>query len=203
MSFLPAILTGISALSAHEQNRKAQRTAEEGLNMEREAVRRKNDLFDTLYGLVTEADKAGEFNPDKRIADVNADSLKSQAAAERSVASSAAILGYKPGDTLPLQNIKGVSESYDLSRRAQDRAIRDEAFGRKLNAYRSLDSPTEGITVGRDINNAGMSRSQDTSGLWAAIMPFIQEKKKAMAPRSSLGNFNTVNTAFRGAFRGR
>lgn len=181
---IPAVIGGIIA---QDQNRKANNLANRGLSMQEQAAARENALFDALMGVVKSADASGEFDPNKRIAQMNEDSFARQGMAENLNAGASRILGYRPGDSTPIAGLRGVSERFELDRRAQDNAIRNDAFNRRYNAYRGVTAPMGQAMVGQNLYNAGTSRQQDLSGFVSALMPFLQGQ-----PRTQTQTVNPV-----------
>lgn len=175
---LPWVTAGIGAVMGQDQNRRASRQQQEGLDMQKETLARKNELFDLLKGIVTGADAAGEFNPNTRIQMMNESSLAREGKVQEASAGASRILGYRPGDSVPISNMRGTSENFELNRRDQENQIRNEAFARRLGAYGSLNAPSEGIAVGQNLYNAGESQRSDLTGLFQSIMPFLNQQKQ-------------------------
>ena len=177
-----AIPAAIGAVVGQDQNRRARNQQQEGINMQRDVLAKQEAWRKFLMDMVTKSDQSGEFNPEQRIGRLNDISFANQGRAQDASAGASRILGYRPGDSTPLTAQRGISESYDLNRRAQNNDIYNNSFARRLGAYESIGAPgSEGLQVGQSISQNGASQQQDLSGLISSFL-----NSRTMQPRQRM-----------------
>lgn len=178
----------IGAVVAQDQNRRAANQQQQALNMQNEVLRRRNELFDQLKGLIAQADSNGVYDPQKRWESARAVMDFDQKRAQEASAGASAALGYRPGDTAPLDAQKGISESYGIKRGALQNDIFRQSWADKLGAYQGLlgDVPMEGLNVGAQRYGMAQNQMQDMSGLFSALMPLFQGGAKTSQPTQNV-----------------
>lgn len=145
-------------------------------------------LFDKNYQTVAQADAAGEFDPEKRIKQVQADLTKQQGIATANTGATLKGMGYKPGDGTITDQIGGIGAKYGDEFARLSNEIRNDAFNRKLSAYRSVDPTVLNPAIQTSTNAANYYQqkadSVDYSGVVSLISNLPNLKKQ---PEYSLG----------------
>jgi hypothetical protein len=132
-------MAGVVDMITGDSNRKAQKSADRASKGQEAIAKRITDLFDTMMGKVQGYENAGGFNPDKQLALADQQTSEARGTDMANDASTAKILGYRPGDTVPLDNLRAIDQKYKLKSEAQRYDIRQNAFGRLLNSYSALN----------------------------------------------------------------
>jgi hypothetical protein len=176
---VPAVLGLGGLLMQNESNRKAQKSQDKLTGKQSDLIKRQTMLFDSLRDIVMGADKAGQFDPTRRLEQLQADTEYYAGRDIGNTAGAARTLGYRPGDTAPLKQIRSIDSAYKLNYAQEAAKIRQSAFTDKLSAFRSIDPSAlnPGIqTYGQQAQVAG-SQQQPLSGLVGAIQPFLGSQK--------------------------
>jgi hypothetical protein len=190
---LPAAL-GLGGLFLQNQaNKDASKTANRATGNQKELIKRQTELFDKIAGIVSGADAAGQFDPQKQLDQLQSDT---QYYANRDIgntAGAARTLGYRPGDSAPLKSIRSIDSAYKLQYGQQANQIRQNAFNEKLSAYRAIDPSAlnPGIqTYGQQAQQA-QSQVGGLGQLAGFVQPFLQQKQSAK-PAVNLGNLGLL-----------
>lgn len=182
-SLIPAALTYLGNQSAQSAANKASAKANQ-------LTDRQVKLFDTLMGLVQDADGRGAFSPDERLKQLGMDFKTGQEA----TAGAARIAGYKPGDS-PVRD-ELTSRTMDYSKMAGD--IRRSALFDKIGAYKGIDPSQLNPAIGQYNNQQQMalSRMQDPSGILSGLMGTMGKQKDPFADFQSSFRLPSGNTNF-------
>lgn len=161
MAFLASL---IPAAVGYLANQSAQKSANRAQAKAAELTDRQTRLFDTLMGIVENADKSGEFNPDERLRQLGVDFQTGQ----EQTAGAARIAGYRPGDS-PVRD-ELTSRTLDFAKMRGD--IRRSALLDKIGAYRGIDSSTlnPGIQQANNQQQMALGQMQDPSGLLSGLI---------------------------------
>lgn len=176
---VPAVLGLGGLLMQNEANRKSQKSQDKLTGKQSDLIKRQTMLFDSLRDIVMNADKAGQFDPTSRLNQLQSDTEYYAGRDIGNTAGAARTLGYRPGDTAPLKQIRSIDSAYKLNYAQEAAKIRQSAFTDKLSAFRSIDPSAlnPGIqTYGQQAQIAG-SQQQPLSGLVGAIQPFLGAQK--------------------------
>src|SRR5690349_1704495 len=128
-------MSGVVDMITGESSRKASKAADRASKGQEKIANKLVDLFDTMMGKVQSAEQSGQFDPTEQLKLASEQSDLSRARQQETNASTARILGYRPGDTAPLDAIKSTNQEFDLQNRQQAYDIRQNAFGRLMTAY--------------------------------------------------------------------
>lgn len=150
---------------------------------------RQTALFDKIYGLVSDADKSGEFNPEKRISQVQGDLTKQQGIATANTGATLKGMGYKPGDGTIADQVGGVNAKYSDEFARLTNEIRNDAFNRKLSAYRSVDPTALNPAIQTASNQANYYQQKADSVDYSGVVSLISQipNMKKTQPEYSLG----------------
>lgn len=132
-------MAGVVDMITGESNRKAAKAADRAGKGQEKIANRIVDLFDEMLAKVKGYESSGGFDPEKQLALADEQSAQARGQDLANDASTAKILGYRTGDTVPLDRMKATNEQYDLQRRQQRYDIRQNAFGRLLTAYQAVN----------------------------------------------------------------
>lgn len=168
---IPAVL-GAVGLYQNEQARKDQKKA---MNRSKKAEDRSRDVFEMLMGIVQDADKGGQFDPEKYIAQLETDDQRNQKTELDNIGGAARIMGYKPGDSVPQQTLSYAVERRKKSLDTLKTDLRRQTFLDKLNAYGSVNPGylNPQIQGGYNAAAAAGSRIQNPANFLGSVMPYL------------------------------
>jgi hypothetical protein len=172
---IPLVLGGASIYQGAQQNEMANRRADEAGKKQDELVKRQTELFDTIRGIVTAADKGGQFDPTQQLLQLDKDINKSSRQEGESLASAMRVAGYKPGDSEIGARQDAVTLKHRDARLSAANNIRQNSFLQKLQAYQAIGGQqlNPGIGVyGMQQQNA-MSQRPDMGGLLGSMQPYL------------------------------
>ena len=172
--------------SGQDSNRAAQMQAEHESRLQQQLIDRQTKLFDTMYSSAQTADRAGQFDPTQRINDAEASLNRNNDINMGNIAASARTMGYRPGDSAPLQDINAQNTDYKLAMATTADNIRRQAFQDKQAAY--------GAAGGVNLNGAmnatyqqqqlALGQRQSPFNFLSSIQPFLNQGQRS----SSSGN---------------
>lgn len=177
---IPAVLGAGGLFLQHQANQDAKKAANKATGNQKELIKRQTQLFDTLMGIVGDADKAGQFDPTSRLSQLQSDTEYYAGRDIGNTAGAARTLGYRPGDTAPLKQIRAIDSQYKLNYAQEAQKIRQGAFADKLSAYRAVDPSAlnPGIQTYGQNAQAAMGQQQPLSGMVGALQPFLMNQPK-------------------------
>jgi hypothetical protein len=177
---LPAALGVGGLLLQNDANNKARKDAKKASGKQSELIKRQTELFDTIRGIVGDYDKSGGFDPEKQIAQLGKDTEYYSSRDMGNTAGAARTLGYRPGDTGPLKQLRSIDSAYKLKYGQEANRIRTSAFADKLSAYRAIDpsSLNPGIQSYGQQAQAAQSQQGGLGGLAGVVQPFLQSQPK-------------------------
>lgn len=142
-------------------------------------VKRQSEAFDLLKGVIANAEASGQWDPNKRIAMQNAILDNAQSLDLGNQATAARVLGYRPGDSAPIDGMRATSNNYKLQKQAADQSIINDVFSQKLGAYGMLNSGSgslnSGIAAAGDQQRLALSQLQSPAGFLSAYLPYIMQ----------------------------
>jgi hypothetical protein len=163
----------ISGIAGGKSAKKAQNRAASG---QAEVAKRAVQLFDTIFGGAAAADKAGFFNSDAQIKQLEKDTARYEAEDLGGLAGAAKVAGYAPGDTVVtkmLENVKGKYRStLDNARLALRRSSLFDKLGAYAMAGQSGALGTAGSIYSQQYQQAANSQPR-AGGFFANLMPFF------------------------------
>jgi hypothetical protein len=177
---IPAGMGLLGTLMGSEENRKNRNAMNDANAAKNALIGRQTDLFDQIRGIVMRAQQSGQFDPNKRIAQMDADVNRAQKNDLNALSGAMKVSGYKPGDSEIATRQGAVQASYKAKRAALANDIRNNSFREQLEAFRAIDptSLNPGISAAQnDYMNARSSMVNPASGLMAMMsaIPFGQK----------------------------
>lgn len=160
----------------NQANQDAKSAAKKATGNQKEIIKRQTELFDKLAGIVSGADAAGQFDPQKKLDQLGKDTEYYASRDMGNAAGAARSLGYRPGDTAPLKSLRSIDSSYKLKYGQEAERIRSSAFTDKLSAYRAIDPSSLNPALGAYGNMAQQHQGQvqPLSPLVSAMQPYLQ-----------------------------
>lgn len=169
---LPWVVGAIGALSSQDQNRRANRQASEGMDLQREQAQREREIYDILMGKLEEAEGAGVWDAEKQIADLDKEFAAYEARDAGNTAGAMRIMGYKPGDSETINRTDAIKGKYRLERDSMASNIRRQLPLSRLQAYASLKAPNL-AGIGANMTAYGQSQRSDPTAMFGSIMPYL------------------------------
>jgi len=171
---------GIVDMITGDSNKKAANAAAKAGKGQEKIANRIVDLFDEMMGKIRGAEAGGMFDPTEqlRLADEQLGASKKQDMETN--ASTARMLGYRQGDTVPLDAMRATDQDYQLKRRQQNYDIRQNAFGRLLTSY-SAANPNSLQGAGQLLGNVQQSHlasMKDPSDFFRTALSFFPNATK-------------------------
>jgi hypothetical protein len=192
---VPAALGAAGLWMQNDANQSAKDASKKAQKGQDALLSRQTGLFDALSKIVQMADAAGEFDAtaknQKLLADTSAMSKKDMG----NQAGAFATMGYKPGDTPPIDMLSATAAKYQKYYSDQAQANRDQALWNKISAYRSIDPTALNTGIGvygqREATAAGQQTSLAPTVM--ALSPYIQgmfPKKTGVNTGATTGSSN-------------
>lgn len=175
---------------AKDANASALQQAQLNYLLQKGIVDRQTGLFDTLKGIVGNADAKGQFDPGTFLSLLRDDSALNERLDLGNAAGAMRIMGMRPGDSEFNTRSDAIRNKYDLQYRQQDAQIRQGLFNQKLGAYEGLASVLQGAGGNANGANAALqgqynamaqqaySQMQNPAGLLASILPYLQKNNQ-------------------------
>lgn len=166
---------GIVDMVTGESNRKAASAADRAGRGQEAIAKRLVELFDQMMGRVQGAERSGMFDPEEQLRLADRQTEFDRSRQQETNASTARILGYRPGDSVPLDASKATNQEYDLRKQQQRYDIRQNAFGRLLSAYQSVNpnSLSQAGNMYGNVMQGQLNRMQDPSNFFRTALSFF------------------------------
>lgn len=170
-------MSGITDFITGAGNRRLEGKADKASKSQKKVLDRIVAMYDDYMAQVKNEDMSGGlFDADSQIRMADEVSARGQEIDSASAASNAAILGYRKGDSVPMDALKAVNQDYDLQRRAQRFDIRQKVRGNRLAAR--ANAPIQGLAAasGGYGNQAQsyLAQMQDPSAFFRAALSYGQ-----------------------------
>jgi hypothetical protein len=169
---------GVASLaSGISGNKGAKKAADSAGNSQKQLAKRQVDLFDTIMAAVKGADSQGFFNPDKQLAQLEADTSRYESRDMGNTAGALRVAGYRPGDSEIGLNLGAIKSKYKLDFQRQSNDIRNNSLFNKLNAYGAAN----GVNLGQSMQVYGQqqqyanSQRQNPAGMFASLAPYFKK----------------------------
>ena len=214
-TWAPMALSGLGMIAGKDQARGQELIAEEANANQKELIKRQTALFDQILGMVKGADASGQFDPSAQLLKLDQDIQKGQTSDMEALSGAMRVAGYKPGDSEIGAQLRGVQKNYADRRLTMAQAIRDNAFDRKLNAYRGVDTQSlnPGIqTYGQNAATANQNAAGIGAGMFNGFQGmlgalankehWVASTKSPLTPAQQQGIINHVNTVAPGFLMG-
>jgi hypothetical protein len=178
---VPLAAAGITGLVGMDANKKAAKSADKSRKDQKALTQRQVDLFDTIRSIVEGADLGGQFDPERRIQDMERDVMRTSNTEQNNLAGALKVLGYKQGDSEIGKRVDSVNTKYRQYIGEQRGRIRQEAFADRLGAYRAInpESLNPGISTAGQQQQIAMSQMQNPGGFFGSVAQIMADPKYA------------------------
>lgn len=209
MDPISAGATALSLINGKGKERKASSLQDRALNLQEDQyalikplIERSIQLSGSAIDRILKADKDGQYDADSMIRKMESDDLKVQATRSGNYASSARILGYKPGDSVATDNLNEIDSEHQKYRDNMRYQMRSEAPRRFVSDLSSAiglgsQSMAQGSNATNQMSNtmlqhSGLLASQtpDPTGLLFSLLDSMKSQPAANTPEIS----STMNT---------
>jgi len=177
---IPAAVGALGIYSQSQANDSANSLAKKNQKSQDALIQRQVDQYDLLKAIVQAADKGGAFDPTSKIKQMQSDVSGQSKKDMQNQAGAYATMGYKPGDTPPIDALSATAAKYQNLYASKANEIRDTALWNKISAYKSLDSSSlnAGIqTYGQNATNA-QSQVKSLTPTLTSLAPYLNFPKK-------------------------
>lgn len=180
---VPAVLGAVGLMQQADANSSARKAASKAQSSQDALISRQTGLFDQIKQIVDLADKMGAFDPTQKLAQLSTDVSTQSKKDLGNQAGAFAALGYKPGDTPPIDALSATAAKYQKMYGEQAQAIRDNALWSKINAYRAIN-PSDlntGISVEGQRAATAQGQVKSLSPIISSLSPYLTDvfKKKS------------------------
>jgi hypothetical protein len=167
-------------LMQNEQNRKSNNAQKDARKGQDALMQRQIDLFDMLQRVVTDADKGGQFDPERQIAQLDKDVAKNQGRDMGNLGAGMSAAGYRPGDSEIGTRMDSVGLKYRDYRNRTANDIRTNSFLRKLQAYQGIGGQqlNPALSVYGQREHDAMGSMGNPSNFFSSIMPFLNKPQQ-------------------------
>lgn len=170
-----AVSTGLSAVSmasGKKANNAARKDANKANAQSQELEKRAIKLWDTLFKRAQEAEASGQFDAEKRIKELEADTGRYEARDTGNLAGAMRVFGYKGGDSEVGNRLDSVKVKYRSFLDNLRNQIRDNSWWQQQEAYQSaspaiLSGPMQGAS---NREASARSRIQNPSNFLGNLM---------------------------------
>jgi hypothetical protein len=196
---IPLVLAGGQAYLSNQQNEMADRRQKEAMKGQDALIGMQTDLFKVIKEAVTTAEKMGQFDPERQIAQLDKDVSKNQGRDMGNLGAGMNAAGYRPGDSEIGTRMDAVNLKYRDFRDRTANDIRNNAFTQKLQAYQAIGgqqlNPGIGV-MGQRAEMAGQQRG-NPGAFWQSLMPFLGQQKQQgsgfQLPGGGLESWKDIN----------
>lgn len=166
----------VGMIANQDSNRRAQNNVDENQEAQDRILDRQTGLFDLIQGIVQQADKDGQFDPDRMLAQLDKDVAQSKGRDMGALGAGLSAAGYKPGDSEVGTRMDDIALKYQDYRDRQATDIRQNSFLQKLNAYQGIGGQQLNPALSVYGQRAGDAQQnvQNPMGFFQSIMPFLQ-----------------------------
>ena len=186
MDPVSAGLGAVSLISGKNANKKAQKASDKAGASAQQMEQRLMRLWDTLFARAEAASKpGGDLDPEKRIANLEADTARYESRDLGNLTGAMRIGGYKPGDSEIGTRQDAVKIKYRSFLDNMRNEIRGQAFGEQTNAYLAAG----GVPLGQAMGSA-QGRQQNAQSQMQSPGGMFQGMLGAFRPKQQQG-FNT------------
>lgn len=190
MSFLPGLLLGGLGLLGQSQSNNAQEDiARQQLAQQNALISRQTQLFDALRQIAEQADQQGAFDPNRRLQLLQNQVDYDRNNALNSEAGAARALGYRPGDTAPLDSMNATRGSFDLQLRNLANQVINQSLANKIAAYSAANPSSLNAAMGALGENSrfAIGREIPLGGMLGALAPYLGNSPTSANPAPSTG----------------
>lgn len=168
MAFVVDLLTGEGNRRIERENRRL--TAEQLRNFERMAR-----LFDTAFGQAQGLVASGAFDPERLIRGLEAESRRAESKHLGNIAGAARTMGYRPGDTTPLTQLRAAYRQHQEFRDKLRYTTPADMAARQIGLFASV--PYGGLSAAnqaaQQLQHMNLSQMTNPLSFFAALMPYL------------------------------
>lgn len=177
---ISAGLGAVSLISGKNANKKAQSTADKARKSGQRLEDRVVNLWDTLFKRAQDAEKAGTFDPEKRIAALEKNTAEYESRDLGNLAGALTVAGARPGDSEVGTRLDAVKVKYRKFLDNMRDEIRTSSFWDQQNAYMSANpSYLSGAMAGSaNREQTALSQVQNPAGFLQNLLPTLAPQKK-------------------------
>ena len=174
----------LGAITQKDSNNQQENLAQQQLAQQQGLISRQENLFDTLQNIAKQADAQGYFDPTKRLNLMQGQVDYDRNNALRDEAGAANAMGYRPGDTVPVDQMNQTRGSFDLQLRQLANQIMNQSLANKIAAYSAANPSSLNAAMGTLGENArfDIGREQSLGGLMASLIPYLSQQQKQPSP---------------------
>lgn len=190
---LPVITGVVGLVSQMNAQKSAQSAADQALSLQEQQAQREAKLFDELQTNYDNQVAEGVFNPSGNVEQFRDAYKQSSDIAAKNLASAAAVAGYRPGDTLPAQELAGQQTAGALQEAQGEMSIRQAAEQNQNNALQALTGQQAGIaqnvgnTYGNiNANEQNQANAYDPTGLLQSLGALFNKPNPAIANSTNI-----------------
>lgn len=139
-AIVPAVLGAGGLLLQSKAQSDAKKAQEKSQKSANALTQRQAALFDDLRALYQTGVDSGQFNPESLLKQLGTDTEYYQGLSNSNNTAAARALGYRPGDSVPVQKIQATNNQYRLQYGQLANQIRQNAFANQFNTLNSIQS---------------------------------------------------------------
>jgi len=196
----PIVLGAAGLLSQNEANRKAQSGADAARRSQDRLLDRQVQWYDDLLNIARRAEKDGQFDPEKQIAQLEADTARYESRDMGNTAGALRTAGYRPGDSELGRQLEAVKLKYRQNLDSMRAGMRRQALFDMIGAYSAANPGVlnAGIASAGQQQQLAMGQQTNPAGLFGALMPFLERKGPVGTPpfNPNAGTTSAGNSVF-------
>jgi hypothetical protein len=193
--WVSAGLGGLGLLSQSSANAAQESDARKAQALQLSEIAQQRAYEEKMMGIAETADQSGEFNPDTQLSNLQHQTDLDRGNALSSEAGAARALGYKPGDTAPLDQMNATRAGLELQQKEMANQIDQQQFARKEAAYGAANPSglNAGIGALGEDSRFDVSREVPLTGGLSSIEQglgqFWQQRQGSLLTPGSYGNY--------------
>ena len=162
---IPAVMAGIGLISQYTQAQKAQHAADAAMSQQQALVARQQAAYDQLKGLYDSRVASGVYNPASRIDQFQQSLAHNDAIVTGNLGAAAKTMGYRPGDTAPLDALGTNADNYKLQEAEGEQSIRNAVNQQQMNDMSVVNSGSGALSGGLGASQYDLGLAQQQQGL--------------------------------------
>ena len=173
-------LGAISLISGIAQNERARRDANRAARLQRALVAKQMEWYDRAMGIYNDAKKAGKFDPDSRIRNLEKRTAEYEGMDAGNLAGALKVAGARAGDSEIATRLDTVKLKYRKYLDEMRDNLVSQTLADEVNTYRVADPSVlnGGIQTAGQQQQLALSQIQNPANALAAFLPYIDELKK-------------------------
>ncbi len=183
------IIAGLGLVNSLIQGNNARRDANRAAAKTESLTDRKLRLFELLQSIVENADKAGQFDPQTQINQLEKDTAKYEGLDLGNLAGALRVAGYRPGDSEIGTRLDAVKQKYRSELDTAREQIRRQSFIDKLNAYSAINPSLLDSSIQNSSNRESLARQQQANfnpiNFLGSMMPYLEPRSSTTTTKSA------------------